>query len=450
MACELYRVPLAEVLVDAKHGDHSHFELVVVRVTNAAGEEGVGYTYTGGKGGLAIKAMVEADLAPCVTGEDAGRIERLYDSMTWHVHYVARGGVASFAISAVDIALWDLKGKRAGEPLWRMLGGFDSSTRCYAGGIDLAYDEAKLLSGIQSNLAKGFQGIKIKLGRPTLEEDIARVAAVRKLIGPDRMLAVDANYSWSVEKSVRAAKLLAEHNVLWLEEPTLPDDFEGYARIREEGGLAIAQGENLHTLHEFTHALTRGKVDFPQPDASNIGGVTGWVKVANLAQALNLPVCSHGMQELHVSLMSAMPNSGWMEVHSFPIDQYTTRPLRIDPETGRALAPDTPGTGVHSSCIPCELLHPVLNLPVCSHRSGVRFCQAPAFQIHATVGRVVSDKMDSPPARAKSASLVIVGIAVDITQPPAHGDAFRSTMSLFTAHRARARFETAHFAEHGV
>ena len=146
---------------------------------------------------------------------------------------------------------------------------------------------------------------------------------------------------------------------------------QGYARIREEGGLAIAQGENLHTLHEFTHALTRGKVDFPQPDASNIGGVTGWVKVANLAQALNLPVCSHGMQELHVSLMSAMPNSGWMEVHSFPIDQYTTRPLRIDPETGRALAPDTPGTGVHSSCIPCELLHPVLNLPVCSHRSGV-------------------------------------------------------------------------------
>ena len=120
----------------------------------------------------------------------------------------------------------DLDGKRAGEPLWRMLGGFDSSTRCYAGGIDLAYDEAKLLSGIQSNLAKGFQGIKIKLGRPTLEEDIARVAAVRKLIGPDRMLAVDANYSWSVEKSVRAAKLLAEHNVLWLEEPTLPDDFE--------------------------------------------------------------------------------------------------------------------------------------------------------------------------------------------------------------------------------
>ena len=263
-----------------------------------------------------------------------------------HVHYVGRGGIASFAISAVDIALWDLKGKRAGEPLWRMLGGFDNTTKCYAGGIDLAYDEAKLLRGVDANLAKGFNGIKIKLGRPTLEEDLTRVAAVRARIGPDRMLAVDANYSWSKEKAIRAAKELQKHDVLWLEEPTLPDDFLGYARIREEGGLAVAQGENLHTLHEFTTALTLGKIDFPQPDASNIGGVTGWVKVATLAQALNLPVCSHGMQELHVSLMSAMPNAGWMEVHSFPIDKYTTRPLVVDPTTGRAVAPDTPGSGV--------------------------------------------------------------------------------------------------------
>jgi L-alanine-DL-glutamate epimerase-like enolase superfamily enzyme len=249
--CELFRVPLAEVLVDAKHGDHSHFELITVVVTNDAGEEGVGYTYTGGKGGRAIQAMVEEDLTTVLLNKDAGRIEKLYDEMTWHVHYVARGGIASFAVSAVDIALWDLKGKRAAEPLWRMLGGFDNTTQCYAGGIDLAYDEAKLLRGVDENLAKGFQGIKIKLGRPTLEEDLARVAAVRARIGPERMLAVDANYSWSKEKAIRAAKLLQKYDVLWLEEPTLPDDFSGYARIREEGGLAIAQGENLHTLHEF-------------------------------------------------------------------------------------------------------------------------------------------------------------------------------------------------------
>ena len=181
VVCELYKVPLAEVLVDAKHGDHSHFELVTVTVTNEQGEQGVGYTYTGGKGGLSIKAMVEADLTTVLLGQDAGRIERLYDAMTWHVHYVARGGIASFAVSAVDIALWDLRGKRAGEPLWRLLGGFDNTTKCYVGGIDLGYDEAKLLRGIDANLAKGFNGVKIKLGRPTLEEDIARVAACEKM-----------------------------------------------------------------------------------------------------------------------------------------------------------------------------------------------------------------------------------------------------------------------------
>jgi L-alanine-DL-glutamate epimerase-like enolase superfamily enzyme len=269
--------------------------------------------------------------------------------MTWHVHYVARGGVASFAVSAVDIALWDLKCKAAGEPLWRLLGGFDNSTKCYVGGIDLAYSQEKLVSGIKASIVKGFNAIKIKLGRPTLAEDLARVAAVREAIGPERTLMVDANYSWSVEKAVRAATQLQQYDVLWLEEPTLPDDFEGYARIRKEGGIAIAQGENLHTLHEFTHALTRGKVDFPMPDASNIGGITGWMKVAALAQALNLPVGSHGMQELHVSLMSAVPNAGWMEVHSFPIDLYTTRGAlenHIDKATGRMSAPGEPGTGV--------------------------------------------------------------------------------------------------------
>jgi L-alanine-DL-glutamate epimerase-like enolase superfamily enzyme len=207
----LFRVPLSEVLVDAKHGDHSHFELITVTITTVGGAQGTGYTYTGGKGGLSIKALVEADLGPLIVGLDSRCVERLYDTMTWHVHYVARGGIASFAVSAVDIALWDLKCKAAGEPLWRMLGGFDSSSRCYVGGIDLAYDLPKLLDGIKASLDKGFNAIKIKLGRPTLAEDLARVAAVRKLIGPERTLMVDANYSWSVEKAIRAAKKLQQY-----------------------------------------------------------------------------------------------------------------------------------------------------------------------------------------------------------------------------------------------
>ena len=156
---------------------------------------------------------------------------------------------------------------------------------------------------------------------------------------------VDANMSWKPERAIRAARAFAPFNILWLEEPTIPDDFEGYRRIRERGGVALAQGENLHTVHEFMHALSAGGVDFPQPDASNVGGVTGWMKVARLAEASNLAVSSHGMQELHVSLLGAVTNQGWMECHSFPIDEYTVGG-KVRVVEGRARAPSAAGIGV--------------------------------------------------------------------------------------------------------
>ena len=164
------------------------------------------------------------------------------------------------------------------------------------------------------------------------------------LIGPDMVFMVDANMKWTIEHAVKAAKALRPFNIYWLEEPTIPDDYDGYGRISAESGLPVAAGENLHTVYEFRNMIERGNIDFPQPDASNIGGITGWLKVANLAYAHNLPVCTHSMQELHVSLMSAMPHASYLEVHSFPIDAYTTRPLVI--RDGRAVAPDAPGTGV--------------------------------------------------------------------------------------------------------
>ncbi|MCM3713716.1 mandelate racemase/muconate lactonizing enzyme family protein [Alkalihalobacillus oceani] len=341
---EYYQVPLAEPLGDATHGIHTHFELPVVKIKLEDGYEGVGYTYTGGVGGRAICAMIEHDLRPFLIGRDASCVEKIWEEMNWHIHYVGRGGIASFAISAVDIALWDIRAKRAGMPLYKLLGGHSDSTNCYAGAIDLNFTKERLLENIKSYLSQGFTAVKIKLGQPTLAEDIDRVAAVRELIGPNIDFMVDANMKWSVEKAIKATKELAKYNLLWLEEPTIPDDYEGYKRISREGELAIAAGENLHTVYEFQNMIARGKIDFPQPDASNIGGITGWLKVANLAYAHNLPVCTHGMQELHVSLMAAIPHASYMEVHSFPIDQYTTRPLVM--KDGRAVAPDIAGTGV--------------------------------------------------------------------------------------------------------
>lgn len=342
---DYYRIPLDEVLTDARHGDHTHFELMVCRIETDDGFSGTGYTYTGGFGGRAVAAVLRHDLAPWLIGRDADAIGAMWHDLQWRIHYVARGGIASFAISAVDIALWDIRGKKAGLPLWKLAGGASRRAKVYAGGIDLNFSLPRLLDNTRRYMERGFRSIKIKVGQKRLADDYERAVKVREMIGSEGSFMVDANMGWGIDTAVTAARFFRkETQALWLEEPTDPDDFAGYERIARESGLAVATGENLHTLAEFRLALEVARVAYPLPDASNIGGITGFLKVAELAAVHNVPVSSHGMQELHVSLVAGVCNSGWVEAHSFPIERYTTRPLVI--EDGMAVAPDTPGTGV--------------------------------------------------------------------------------------------------------
>ena len=340
----VYRITLPVALSDSTHGTITHFELITVRLRDADGAEGVGYTYTVGAGGAAVHALIDQGLRPVLLGADADAIEALWQKMWWRLHYGGRGGTVSVAVSACDIALWDLKARRFNTPLWRLLGGFDPAVPCYAGGIDLDFSRDALLRQTDDNLAKGFRAIKMKVGRARLSEDVERVRAMRAHLGADFPLMADANMRWSVDEAIRAARAFQDSNLVWLEEPTIPDDVAGHARIVREGGLPIATGENLHTLHEFKQMIEAGGVTFPEPDVTNCGGVTVFMKVAHLAEAYNLPLTSHGVHDLTVHLLAAAPNRSYLEVHGFGLDRYIAEPLVI--REGNAIAPERPGHGV--------------------------------------------------------------------------------------------------------
>jgi L-alanine-DL-glutamate epimerase-like enolase superfamily enzyme len=340
-----YRIPLAVTLSDSTHGQITAFELLTVRIRDTDGAEGVGYTYTVGRNGGAVADILRREIPELIDGCEAADTEAVWHRIWWGLHYGGRGGPAVLALSAVDIALWDLKARRAALPIWRLLGGYDARVPCYAGGIDLDLPVEALLQQTDDNLSRGFRAIKMKVGRPDLASDVARVQAMRQHLGEGFPLMADANMKWTVEEAIRAARALQPHDLTWLEEPIIPDDVAGHARILAAGGVPIAAGENLRSLWEFKQYIAGGAVSYPEPDVTNCGGVTSFMKIARLAEAFNLPVTSHGAHDITVHLLAACPNHSYLEAHGFGLDRYIEHPLVL--EDGMALAPTRPGHGIN-------------------------------------------------------------------------------------------------------
>ena len=308
----IYRIPLKEALSDAKHGIQDHFEVITVTVTLENGDSGCGYTYTGGKGGWAIKAMLDHDIIPAIIGLDASKIDEIYDMLF--------------------------------KPLVDVINGKNHSCLTYRGGVDLFFPDDKLIDSVKGYLAQGYKAVKIKVGHDNLDDDVRRVQKIRETIGPNMPFMVDANYSLTLDRAIYLSKAIEQYNITWFEEPLVPDDYEGYGKLKDATNIPLSQGENLHIIYEYELALKYCKLDYVQPDASNCGGITGWLRAAKLFAEKGVSICSHGMQELHVSLVSAF-DTGWLEIHSYPIEDYTKSPVKLNAQ-GRAVAPNTPGIGV--------------------------------------------------------------------------------------------------------
>ena len=338
-----YVIELPRVLEDSMHGAMTAFEVVTARVTDSDGATGVGYTFTCGVNGGAIANILHREMTPRVLGRDPSLIEAIWKDLWWAFHYGGRGGPTVLGLSALDMALWDLKAKRADMPLWRLLGGYDPRVPCYAGGIDIDLTPQELVEQTHQNFAKGHRAIKMKVGRERLSEDVAKMAALRDAFGADMPLMADANMKYTVDGAIRAARAFRDFDLVWFEEPIPPDDPLGHRRILTEGGIPIASGENLRSHWEFRVAIENG-VTFPEPDVTNCGGVTPFMKIARMAEAFHLPVTSHGAHDITVQLLAACPNRSYLEAHGFGLEAYMVHPFEI--EEGHVTASERPGHGV--------------------------------------------------------------------------------------------------------
>jgi L-alanine-DL-glutamate epimerase-like enolase superfamily enzyme len=318
-------------------------ETPLVTITDADGARGTGYSYTIGTGGPAVMSLLRT-LAPRLIGQEAEEIERLWRELLFATHATAVGAITSLALAAIDTALWDLRCRRAGLPLWRMAGGAKPSVPVYStegGWLHIA--TAALVEDALAVQAQGFAGAKVKIGKPHLAEDSARLAAVRAAVGDAFHLMVDANQAFALNEAMVRADMLARHGITWFEEPMPADDVGAHARLAAHSRVPLAVGESLYSASQFKDYLTQGAAAVVQVDAARIGGITPWLKVAHMAEAFNIAVCPHFLMELHVSLICAVPN-GWMLEYIPQLDAITTS--RLDLRAGRAHAPGSPGLGI--------------------------------------------------------------------------------------------------------
>ena len=319
-------------------------ETVLVTLTTDDGLTGTGYTYTIGTGGSSVLALLRDHLTALLVGEDARNVEALWGRLLSVTRATSVGAITSLALAAVDTALWDLRCRRAGEPLWRLAGGAHERLPVYdteGGWLHLTADE--LADNARQAKDRGLRGGKVKVGRPTAGEDADRLAAVREAVGPDWVLMVDANQSMTAAEAIRRARAYEPYDLAWFEEPLPADDLSGHVRLAASTSIPVAVGESLYSPGRFAEYLAAGAAGIVQADVARVGGITPWLKTAHTAEAFNVQVAPHFLMELHASLACAVPAGMYVE-HIPQLDAVTRGPLTI--RDGWVIPPEAPGLGI--------------------------------------------------------------------------------------------------------
>jgi L-alanine-DL-glutamate epimerase-like enolase superfamily enzyme len=319
-------------------------ETPIVRIRDADGAVGTGYSYTIGTGGSSVVRLLDDHLAPMLIGREAEDIEKLWRELFFRVHATTVGALTSIALAAIDTALWDLRARKAALPLHKLAGGAkDSIETYYTEGGWLHLTEAELVEEALRAQEAGFGGTKIKVGRPHVAEDVERLSAVRDAVGPGWDVMTDANQGFTLAEAIRRARCFEGLDVAWFEEPIHADDVDAHRRLSASTTVPIAVGESLYSLSQFKDYLQSGACSIVQVDVGRIGGITPWLKVAHMAEACNVPVCPHFLMEIHVALCCAVPNSRWLE-YIPQLDMVTRSGMRM--QGGRAIPSDAPGLGI--------------------------------------------------------------------------------------------------------
>ncbi len=346
----ILHVPVTRGAISDSTHDLTHWGAPGVVIHTDSGLCGYGYTGTHAHlptDRLIVNCISET-YGPLLVGEEPHNVIELWEKL-FHfppAQWVGRSGITQLALSAVDIALWDLKAKAAGLPLWKFLGG-SAGTKITAYNTDggwLNWSSQELIDSMRRQVEEGYRGVKLKVGSPDAYRDLERIEAVRKTVGPRIKLMVDANGRWDLPTAISFGQKLSDYDVFWFEEPIWYDDLAGHAALARAVKTPIALGEQLYGLDDFRDFITAGAVHFVQPDAVRLAGVTEWWRVADLALAHHLPVVPHigDMMQVHLHLAIAHPACKLLEYIPW-LRECFEEPATV--RDGWFIIPETPGAG---------------------------------------------------------------------------------------------------------